>query len=135
MARKLSKEAYNYVMDTIRENGSMSTDEVVELVRRHYDFDPRTARERELRRYVGQLVRSQRDSRGTRTMFLEKSASEIVDIDHCKDIDKVSAVATQLRQQAAGAYRSYRKAAMREKVLNGQVSMFDEMEFFRSVTA
>lgn len=131
MARKMSKEAYEYVVNAIRSNGSMSTDEAVDLVRPHYDFDPGAARERELRRYVGQLVRGQRDDQGDRTTFLEKTNSEIVDIDRCKDTEKLAAVAAQLRTQAKGVYRSYRKAAKRVKESAGQVGIFDEVEFFR----
>lgn len=133
MARKISKEAYELIIRMIKENGSMSTDEVVELARPHYDFDPRAARERELRRYVGTLMRRQRDESGARTMFLEKKRSEIIDIEHCDDLAKLTAVASQLRANTAGSYRSYRKAAKRKAELEGQVSMFDEMAFVREM--
>ena len=133
--RKLSKEAYSYIINTIKENGSMSTDEAVELVRPYYDFDSGAAWERELRRYVGQLMRSQRDSSGVRTMFLDKESSEIVDIDHCTDYGKVSAVVEQLRTHARGNYRSYRKAAKRIKAIAGQIEMFDENALLRDLSA
>lgn len=126
MARKMSKAAYDYVIDTIREYGSMSTDDVVELVRPHYDFDPKAARERELRRYVGQIVRGLRDDVGTRVAFLEKTKSEIVNLDTCKEPTKVAAVKDQLHKQAAGSYRSYRKAVKRQFELAGQTSLFNE---------
>ena len=134
MARRMSKEAYEFVVNTIAQNGSMSTDEAVELVRPFYDFDPKTARERELRRYVGQIVRGLRDDQGTRVMFLEKTNSEIVNIDTCKDEAKVAAVETQLRIQAVGNYKSYRKAAKRRFELSGQTSMFSEEALLRDLS-
>ena len=133
MARKMSKAASDYVVDTIREYGCMSTDDMIELVRPHYDFDPRTAREREIRRYVGAIVRNMRDDQGTRVAFLEKTNSEIVNIDTCKDAAKITAVTQQLHKQAAGSFRSYRKAAKRRFEVNGQIGIFDEAALLRDM--
>lgn len=133
MARKLSKEAYTYIINKIKENGSMSTDEVIELVRPHYDYDPGAARERELRRYVGQLMRVQRDQNGVRTMFLEKGNSEIIDLERCTDSTKIAAVEVQLKAQVIGSYRSYRKATRRRMELTGQLSIFDESALFKGI--
>lgn len=123
--RKVSKEAYNYIVDTLRENGSMSTEEGIELIRPHYDFDPRAAREREIRKYLGHLVRNIRDGQGTRSTFLVKVKSEIVNIDTCRDPAKLRAVEKQLKVQTVGSYRSYRKATNRRRAVEGQIALFD----------
>jgi hypothetical protein len=125
----MSKEALDFVINTIREKGSMSTDEVIELVRGHYTFDPQAALKRELRRYVGRIARRQRDASNTRTMFLEIKSAHIVDIERCNDVEKVTAVNAQLRVQAVGLLRSCRKAVNRKRELNGQTSFVDDQEF------
>ena len=128
MARKLSKEVHDFVIQTVRANGHMPTGEIVELIRGHFDFDPEAARERELRGYAGRIFRSQRDVDGVRTMFLEKRNSMVVDVEHCNDLALVRAVSEQLRAQAIGITNSYNKAAKRMKTLEGQTSMFDRRE-------
>ena len=125
ITRKVSKEAYHYIVDTLRENGSMSTEEGIELIRPHYDFDPRAARERELRQYLGRIARSMRDAQGIRSTFLEKGKSEIVNIDTCRDPRKLTAVENQLKVQTVGIYRSYRKAVKRRREVEGQIALFD----------
>ena len=125
MARKLSKEVYDYVIATVRANGHMPTEDIVELIRGHYDHDPEAARERELRRYAGRIFRSQRDVNGVRTMFLEKKNAMVVDVERCDDLALVRAVAEQLRAQVIGITNSYNKAAKRMKTLDGQTTMFD----------
>jgi hypothetical protein len=130
----MSKEAYEYVVNTLAQNGSMSTQDAIDLVRPHYDFDPAAARERELRRYVGQIIRSLRDNHGTRIAFMEKNSSEIVNIDTCTDAAKVSAIETQLKVLAVGNFKSYRKAAKRRFELIGQMSMFNELDLLRGLS-
>lgn len=126
MPQKMSKEARELVIARIQEEGFASTDEIVEFIDPFYDFDPRAARKREVRRYVAQLVRSQRDAHGVRVMFLEKSKAEIVDIDVCKDVAKIVLVRDQLKRQNQGVFRSYKKAAKRRYELDGQLSLFNE---------
>lgn len=132
MARKISKEAYNFIVAEIAGSESMSTDDMVELVRPYYDFDPKSAREREIRRYVGRLVRNLRDADGDRQVFLNSRTAEIVNIDRCRDYEKVSEIAEQLQVQAKGMLKSSRKARKRQLELSGQVSMFDDEAFLRS---
>lgn len=131
--RRMPKEAYEFVINTIHENGSMSTDSVVELVRAHYEFDHNVAHERELRRYVGQLMSRHRSGDGTRTLFLDRQSSVIVDIETCNSLDNVAAVNEQLRSQAIGIIKSYKKAEKRVKVLEGQISFFDESGFWNDL--
>ncbi|MEG1814001.1 MAG: hypothetical protein RR337_11985 [Clostridia bacterium] len=135
MARKVSREAYDFIVHEIAGSESMSTDEMVELVRPYYDFDPKSAREREIRRYVGRLARNLRDTDGERILFLNSRTAEIVNIDRCNDYDKVSQIAEQLRTQAKGLYKSSKKACKRQLALSDQVSMFDESEFMRDLFA
>ena len=133
MARKMSKEARNMVIKRIAEDGFASTDEIICFIRPFYDFDYQAVLERELRRYVGQLVRVQRDELGVRTMFLEKTHSEIIDIDTCKDTVRVELVSDQLKIQSQGIWKSYKKAAKRRFKLNGQISLFDERALLQSL--
>ena len=133
MAQKMSKAARNLVIKRIKEDGFVSTDEIVCFIRPFYEFDYQAAHEREMRRYVGQLVRVQRDKQGVRTMFLEKKHSEIIDIDICKDVTKIELVSDQLKIQSQGIWKSYKKAAKRRFELSGQVSMFDEKALLREL--
>ena len=133
MARKMSKEARAMVLKRIKANGFISTDEIVGFIRPFYEFDHSAAHERELRRYVGQLVRVHRDEQGVRTMFLEKTRSEIIDIDTCKDAVRVELVSDQLKIQSQGIWKSYKKAARRGFELNGQISLFDERTLFEGL--
>lgn len=127
MARKMDSRARELVIAKIQENGFASTDEIVAFVEPLYDFDPRAARRREIRRWVGQLARNQRDAQGARSMFLEKKNSEVIDIDVCKDAERVALVRDQLKIQSVGIWRSYKKSEKRRCELNGQTSVFDEM--------
>ena len=129
----MSKETRNIVIKKITEDGFASTDEIVRFIRPLYKFDYQAAHERELRRYVCQLVRHQRDAQGVRTMFLEKTHSEIIDIDTCKDVRRVELVSDQLKVQSQGIWKSYKKAAKRRFELNGQISLFDEKALLQSL--
>ena len=133
MAQKMSKAARNLVIKRIKEDGFASTDEIVCFIRPFYEFDYQAAHEREMRRYVGQLVRVQRDKQGVRTMFLEKTHSEIIDIDTCKDMARVELVSDQLKIQSLGIWKSYKKAVKRRFELNGQISLFDERTLLQSL--
>lgn len=134
MPRKMSKEAYELVIAKIEEDGFASTDEIVDFIAPFYDFDPRAARLREIRRYVGQLVRGRRDTQGVRTTFLEKTRSEIVDIDNCKDATRIALVGEQLMLQAKGLWRSCKKAEKRKFEISGQTSLFSEVALLRDLT-
>ena len=78
MPQKIDKRARAMAIAMVHENGFAASDEVIEFIRPHYTFDPAAALERELRRYVGQMVRDQRDEHGTRTMFFEKEFMNIM---------------------------------------------------------
>jgi len=134
MPRKMNKQARDLVIEKIQENGFASTDEIVDFVRPFYEFDSLASKEREIRRYVGQLVRSQRDEQGTRTMFLEKTKSEIIDIDACQDSARIALVGQQLMLQSKGLWKSIKKAERRKLEINGQVSLFDEDVLLRELS-
>jgi len=126
MARKIDKKVRELALAKIRENGFISTDAILDFVGPFYDFDPNAARKREIRRYVGQLVRTRRDKQGARTTFLEKSNSQIVDIDACHDAARVELVGAQLLIQSKGLWKSLKKAELRRCELEDQLSSFDE---------
>ena len=66
-----------------------------------------------------------RDGQGVRSTFLEKTHSEIVNIDTCKDPTKLRAVESSSRFRQLAVYRSYRKATKRRREVEGQIALFD----------
>lgn len=127
MASKLevSRKAYNCIVGALRENGSMSTKDGIELIKPYYDSDPRAVRKREIWQYLDLIVRSIRNAHGVRSAFLDEVKSEIVNIDTCKDPVKLTAVEKQLKAQVVDIYQSHRKAVKRRRDVKEQRALFD----------
>ena len=57
MRRTLEKRAKEVIISQMEQVGaSITTEQVVELVRSHYQFDAKAAREKELKRKANQLM-------------------------------------------------------------------------------
>ena len=127
MARNqiISKEAREYVISQLHDNGEMTKSEIRDLLRPHCSFDPIALQEQALDRLAGSIVRSVRDASGARTAFIVRGADAIIDIETCRNLPGVSAVENQLAKQLAGLAASHRKAQRRKEELMGQTSFYD----------
>jgi len=110
----------------IRDRSLLTTEEAMDVIRDEYEFDEDAAREREMRGYLGRVVRAMRDAEGVRTTFLHPDLKEIINIDLCTDEMRVSAVVDMLLSQYAGLEKTLRKARARRAMIAGQTSLFDE---------
>ncbi len=119
----LEKRAREVILDRMRSNGEMSTDEIMGLIRPHYLFDAQEAREQGIRRQANRLVRSLRDESGIRTCFALKEEDIYVNIERCSSAGRVGKVEAQLQKQLNGLLASYRKAAYRRQELEGQMAL------------
>lgn len=126
MARNkiISKEALEYIVAQLHDNGEMTKSEVMDMTRPHCSFDPVSLQEQALSRLVGGIIRSVRDSSGVRSAFIVRNTDTVVDVDTCKSLDKVSAVEEQLAKQLDGIRASHRKAERRKQELTGQIDLF-----------
>lgn len=119
----LDKDSREFIMERMREQGEMTTEEVMEMIRSHYVPDYETLKEREIRQIATRMFRSLRDESGVRTCFAVKSKSIYVNVDVSTQLDNVRAVDEMLAQQIAGLELSRNKAHRRRAELEGQLSM------------
>ena len=126
MARNkiISKEAREYIVAQLHDNGEMTKSEVMDMTRPHCSFDPVALQEQALSRLVGGIIRSVRDSSGVRSAFIVRNTDTVVDVDTCKSLDKISVVEEQLAKQLDGIRASHRKAERRKQELTGQMDIF-----------
>ena len=120
----ISREAREYVIGQLHDNGEMAKSEIKELLRPHCSFDLTALREQALDRLVGSIVRGVRDEGGARTAFIVRGSDAVIDIETCKNLSKVSVVEGQLAKQLAGIAASHKKAERRKVELMGQMSLF-----------
>ena len=70
MASKyLTPEARDYIEEQVHDFGEITTDEVMELVRPHFLFDPETAREQQIRRVAHRIMSAVRGGRRHKDVF------------------------------------------------------------------
>lgn len=123
--RTLEKRARDVIVQLIRENSGMETEEIMDLLRPHYLFDPVSAREQMIRRKAHQLASQIRDENGARTVFNCKvdGVSKYVNIDESKDIKSLRSVDRQLTEKLEGLKISSTKASKRVMEVEGQMSL------------
>lgn len=119
----LEKRARDVILDRMREQGEMTTAEIMDLIRPHYFFDAQEAREQGIRRQANRLVKSLRDENGIRTCFALKEEDMYVNIERCSDRIRVGRVEEQLQAQIEGLRASRNKARRRCQELAGQLSL------------
>ena len=123
----LDPKAREYIITQLHDNGQMTKEEVMDLIRPHFSFDPVAAEERAIGRYANRLVASVRDEAGVRTCFTVQNKDTIVNIEKSKNLALVKTIENQLSRQIEGIRRSQRRAARRMRELEGQISMFGEI--------
>lgn len=121
----LERRARNVIVQLIMESGEMDTEEIMDLIRPHYLFDPHRAKEQAIRRKASQLAAQVRDDRGIRTVFncKEDGISKYVNIDASKNVEDLKSVEKQLNTKLIGLKASSTKASKRVMEVEGQLSL------------
>lgn len=123
--RTLETKAAEVIMQIISESGEMETEEIMDLIRPHYLFDPGVAKEQGIRRKANQLAARIRDEKGVRTTFACNvgGASKYVNVDSSNDPVALRGVEEQLNTKLLGLSYSFEKASKRRMEVEGQISM------------
>lgn len=126
MASKyLTPEARDYIEEQVHDFGEITTEEVMELVRPHFLFDPETAREQQIRRVAHRIMSAVRADDGTRTCFAVNKGGEstYVNVENTTSIEDLDKVKAQLGNKYDGLNRSLKKVNERFREIEGQTSL------------
>lgn len=123
--RTLESKARDMIRQKMLESGEMETDEIMDLIRPHYLFDPAVAREQAIRRKAHQLAAQIRDEKGVRSVFACRvdGISMYVNIDESRNPQNLRSVETQLTEKLEGLKKSSYKASNRRMEVEGQMSL------------
>lgn len=121
----LESKAKEMIMQKMLETGEMETEEIMDLIRPHFLFEPQVAREQMIRRKANQLASQIRDEKGIRTVFNCKvgGISKYVNIDESRDTVALRNVEGQLDTKLNGLKISKAKASRRVMEVEGQLSL------------
>lgn len=121
----LEKRARDVIVQQIMDSGDIEVEEIMDLIRPHYLFDPQKAREQAIRRKAHQLAAQIRDENGVRTVFAckDNGVSKYVNIDLSEDLPSLKSVEAQLWEKANGNKTSAAKASHRRMEVEGQLSL------------
>lgn len=133
MARRIiTKEIKEQVYDEIQrlESDEISVDFVAGLLRKLLVYDPKLVEDQWYRDKARRLLAQRRDDCGIRVMFAtqEPDRGVYINIEACKNLNKVRAVKNQLADKYAGIGASLAKASRRVMELEGQLSLFHNDE-------
>lgn len=123
---RISEEAREYIRQQLQEYGEIPTEEIMDMIRPHYVFDPVQAKEQQIRRAAQGLMARQKDSDGVRNCFAVcmSGKSIYVNVDQIKSRAQLDAVEQQLKRKYEGLNASMRKVRLRRSQLDGQISFF-----------
>lgn len=123
--RTLESKAKEMIRQKLLESGEMETEEIMDLVRPHFLFDPMVAREQMIRRKANQLASQIRDEKGIRTVFACKvdGTHKYVDIGASTNLIALKSVEGQLTEKCNGLEISCAKASRRRMEVEGQMSL------------
>ena len=123
--RTLESKAREMIQQKMMESGEMETEEIMDLIRPHYLFDPANAREQAIRRKAHQLAAQIRDEKGIRSVFACKvdGVSMYVNVDKCGNVQNLRGAETQLAEKSEGLKRSIYKVSKRRMEVEGQMSL------------
>lgn len=123
--RTLESKARDLIVEKMMESGEMETEEIMDLIRPHFLFDPSVAKEQAIRRKAHQLAAQIRDDKGIRTVFAcnVDGISKYVNIDESQDLESLRNVDHQLSEKLNGLKLSSAKASRRRMEVEGQLSL------------
>lgn len=123
--RTLETKAQEMILHKLSESGEMEAEEIMDLIRPHFLFDPLTAKERQIRRKANQLAARIRDEKGIRSVFNcnVDGVSKYVNIDESQDVRALRGVETQLAEKLNGLEISRAKVSKRREETEGQMNL------------
>jgi hypothetical protein len=124
----LTKQAKEAIFAQMEDRGEITAEEVKDLIRPYYIFDPHRAREREIGKKANQLMAQFRDERGIRTCYNYKDVdgqSVYVNVDETKDLNALKNVKKQLNSKYDGLNKAKQKVTRRQRELVNQLSLFN----------
>lgn len=125
MASKyLTPEARDYIEEQVHDRGEITTEEVMEMVRPHFLFDPESALEQQIRRVAHRIMASVRAEDNTRICFAIKRDAEstYVNVENTTSVEDLDKVRAQLGRKYDGLNRSLKKVNERFHEIDGQMS-------------
>lgn len=124
-SRKLEPKAREMIKHKLYEMGEIETEEVMEMIRPHFLFNPVIAKEKELRTVAQKMLSGIRDDKRVRTVFACNidGVSKYVNIDVSRDIASLRGVDRQLAKKLEGLEASSAKASRRRMEVEGQMSL------------
>ena len=129
MSKDLDKKAREVILGIMVDRGVITVEEVMDLVRVHFMFDPVASKEREIRRRANRLMAQLKDKTGVRTCLNytdTKGQSKYINVDTTEDIEALVAVTEQIYRNYNGLKKTAKKLNSRLLELGGQTKMFGE---------
>jgi hypothetical protein len=114
------------VMEHIRVNGTVTTEEVMDLMRPYADIDPETAAEQALRKRANSYIAAFRDDDDVRVCFAYKDENghrRNAHVELTNDPLALFAISAQLKKRITGLESSRKKVVRRIAVLEGQLAL------------
>lgn len=135
--RLLTKQVKSYIYWTAKQRGSVSAEDVAEIIQDLHIFDPVAAEKQWCRDRARKLIADWKDEDGIRILFATGTGdAEYVNIETCQEPFKLAAVRHQLTQKKNGITRALKKSDRCMAVLTGQSPLFgeprDESTYFDS---
>lgn len=125
----LSKQVRKWVFEQMEDMTEINTEEIMDLIRPHYDFDYDKGKEQAIRRQAHSLMARFRDEKGLRSFFAcqdEDGNSKYINIDTTRNMDALNAVEKQINNKFSGLRESKKKITQRRLQLSGQLTLFGE---------
>lgn len=130
---QLEKRAKEIILGQMEELAEMDTEVVMDLIRPHFSFDYRKAKEQAIRRKANNLIAHLKDENGVRKCF--KHDDKFINIENTKDLKALKEINRQLENKYVGLNKSIKKVNRRKQVLEGQLSLLEVISAAREEIA
>ena len=119
----ISREARQYIVQQVQENGIVTVADVANIVRRYYQFDPQKSFNHDVEQYSRRILANQKDNNGNRTLIAVKGEPGVyIDLDHCKDLLRLRKAVEQLTDRVTGLEKNITKGRKRIEEIEGQLT-------------
>ena len=119
----ISREARQYIVQQVQENGIVPVADVANIVRRYYQFDPQKSFNHDVEQYSRRILANQKDNNGNRTLIAVKGEPGVyIDLDHCKDLLRLRKAVEQLTDRVTGLEKNITKGRKRIEEIEGQLT-------------
>ncbi len=124
----LSKQVRQWVFEQMEEMAEIDTEEIMDLIRPHYDFDYDKGKEQAIRRQAHSLMARFRDEKGVRNCFAcqdEDGNRKYINIDTTTDLEALNAVEKQINSKFNGLHKSKQKIEQQRMKLVEQLTLWE----------